>query len=73
MKNPNTVTVTYQNPDSGRIVAETTMNLVALDYHRSITVSTLGLQEEITLLWSGHCYVTELLGMILTIPDVKQL
>lgn len=65
MTQQTTVWIKYVSPDSGRIHAETEMNVLEIIQGRSITVSTRALGEEITLIWTGRDYRCELLGMIL--------
>lgn len=64
-KNKNQVWIKYVSPDSGRIHAETEMNVLEVVEGRWVTVSTRSLGEEITLTYSGKDYRCELLGMIL--------
>ena len=59
---PKTVTLSYVNPNTGGIMATTTVNLLTVSPGHSITVSTLHLDEEITLTWNGREYHTNLLG-----------
>lgn len=67
---PKTVMVTYTNPDLGRVVAEAKMNIVEVEIDRRVTLSTLSLGEEITLVWNGRFYQTDMLGVILSCPKI---